>query len=128
MAERALDADRREVTTGVEATGHPDHRVELEQCHRGRRVVQGDLTALELLAEASRQRVEVDLQADGECGRWTEARPDTAVLCAGDRLVEMQLASPEILVAEGVEAKDLPSLLDELPGVIDDGTVEVSAA
>src|SRR5262249_26619429 len=128
MAERALDADRREVPTGVEATGHPDHRVELEQCQRGRRVVQVDLTPLELLAEASRQRVEVDLQADAECGGWTEARPDTAVLRAGDRLVEVQLAAPEILVAEGVEAEDLPSLLDQLAGIVDDGMVEVFAA
>src|SRR5262249_33907991 len=89
MAERALDADRREAPTGVEAPGHPDPGVELEECKLGRRVVQVALTPLELLAEASRQRVEVDLQADAECSRWTEARPDTAVLCAGDRLVEV---------------------------------------
>src|SRR5262249_25575970 len=98
------------------------------ECQRGRRVVQVDLTPLELLAEPSRQRVEVDLQAEVECGGWTEAWPDTAVLCAGDRLVEVQLAAPEILVAERVEAKDLPSLPDELAGRIDDGMVEVSAA
>jgi RNA polymerase sigma factor (sigma-70 family) len=125
MTERTLDARRRDVAGGIEATGHPDHGVELEQCQRGRRVVQVDLTPLELLAKASRQRVDVDLQTDGERGSGAEAATDAAVLGAGDRLVQMELAAPEILVTECVVSEDLPSLVDELASIVDDDMVEV---
>jgi hypothetical protein len=109
----------------IESTRHTDDGVELEQCERRRRIVQVGLTAPELLAEPAGQCIDVDLQPDAECGRRAQTGSDTAVLRTGDRLVEMELAAPEILVAEGVVAKDLPPLADELASAVDDGVVEV---
>src|SRR5262249_15025149 len=96
----------------------------LQQRKRGRRVVEVDLPPLEQLAQRVRERVEVDLEPDGERGRGADPRTHAAVLGAGDRLVEVKLAAPEVLVAEGVEAEDLLPLLAELLGVGLDGLVE----
>jgi hypothetical protein len=45
------------------------------------------------------------------------ARPDAPVLRAGDRLVQLERAAPELLVAERVVAEDLTSLGEEGGGV-----------
>src|SRR5262249_46341433 len=108
------------------AASHADHGVELEQRERGRRVVEVDLAATELLAEAARQRVDVDLESHAERGRGVEPLPDAAVLIAGDCLVQMELASPEVLVAEGVVTEYLRALLDELAGIVGDDVVDVA--
>ena len=127
MAEGALDADRRDLATLVEPAGDADHRVELQQRQRGRRIVEIDLAPLEQLAQPARERVEVDLEPDAERHRRADTRTDAAVLRAGNCLVEVQLAAPEVLVAEGVEPEDLLSLLDELLRIGLDDLVEAPA-
>src|SRR5262249_23455855 len=97
VAEGALNADRRDLAALIEVPGDADHRVELQQRKRGRRVVEVDLPALEQLAQRVRERVEVDLEPDGERARGAETRTHAAVLGAGDRLVEVKLAAPEVL-------------------------------
>src|SRR5262249_10537567 len=122
-----LDADRGDLAALVEEAGHPDDGVELQQRERGGRVVEVDPAALERLAETPGQGVEVDLETDGERRRRADAGAQAAVLRARNGLVQMQLAAPEVLVTEGVKAKDLPALIDELAGVVLDGVVEVLA-
>jgi hypothetical protein len=78
-----------------------------------RRVVQVDLAPLEGLLQLGRQCVDVDLQPDPERRLWAQARPDAAVRGPGDRPMELQAVAPELLVAKGVEAEDLATLVDE---------------
>jgi hypothetical protein len=60
--------------------------------------------------------VRVDLEADGERGSRADAGPDTTELLALDCPVQLQGAAPERFVPEGVEAKNLLSLVEESLG------------
>ena len=80
----------------------PDDRVELEQRHGRRGVLE-----IDFVEDAGRQRVGVDLETDRERGQ----RVDGAL----DDFVEAKGVGPEALVAEGVEAEDLAPR-DGIPG------------
>src|SRR5262249_32492109 len=63
---------------------------------------------------------------DRERGRRADAGADAAVPRAGDRFVQTELATPEVLVAEGLVAEDLPPLLDEPAHVAVDDAIEAA--
>ena len=63
------------------------------------------LPALICFFKAVRQRVGVDLEADGQRGLRRDAGADAAVLLAGDGLVQLKRVAPEGLAAEGVVAE-----------------------
>ncbi|WP_292311111.1 hypothetical protein [Mesorhizobium sp.] len=52
----------------------------------------------------------------------------SAILLAGDRLVELEFAAPEILAAESVEAECLAAFLEIPLGLLGRGGVEILAA
>ena len=58
-------------------------------------------------------RVDVELQADSERGRRAHAGPDAAEARAADRLMQLERVAPEALVAERVEAEDLPPEVEQ---------------
>jgi hypothetical protein len=113
VAQGALDAHRAQTAARVEEPGDANHRLQLKQCQRDRRVVQVDLAPLEGLLQLGRQGVDIDLQPDPERRLWAQAGPDAAIRSPGDRPMELQSVAPELLVAEGVEAEDLTTPVDE---------------
>ena len=114
MAEGAGDADRAERATVVEEALDADDRVQLQERERGRRTVEVDLALLELRLEVPREGIDVDLQAgDGERRLRADTGADASEGGALDRLVQLELAAPVVLVAEGVEAEDLLALLEQ---------------
>ena len=99
----------------VEEALDADDRVQLQERERRRRTVEVDLAALELRLEVPRERIDVDLQAgDGEGRLRADTGADASESGALDRLVQLELAAPVVLVAEGVEAEDLLALLEQL--------------
>src|SRR5262249_42397807 len=97
----------------VEEALDADHRVELQQRQRRRRVVQVDGPVEDALLHRLRQRAYVDLQSQRERLLRAETGADAAVRRALDRLVQVQGAAPERLVAERVEAEGLFALADQ---------------
>ena len=79
MAERALEADRRQTAVRSAEALHPDDRVGVEQGQRHRRVVEVDAALTHRLQDAGRQRVHVHLQAGGQRRVGTQAGADAAV-------------------------------------------------
>ena len=65
-----------------------------------------------------RERLAVDLQADGQRGLGADAVADAAVLRARDGAVELKRIAPERLAAEGVEAEGLPAFLEHPAGML----------
>src|SRR5437868_3454455 len=102
MAESASDADP---SKGVLSVHHflralePDHRIQLEQRHRGRGGVE-----VCGLKESRGQDVRVHLETDRKCRDRTHATLDD--------LVDPKGIGPKGLVAEGVEPKGLLALSD----------------
>jgi hypothetical protein len=72
-------------------------------------MVEVDFACCELLLQNIRQRVCIDLEADGQRGFWRDARADTAVLLAGNGFMQLKRVTPErlapeCLIAEGLSA------------------------
>ena len=81
---------------------------------RDGRVVEVHLAGLDRGRRLCRDSRRIDLEAKCESGLGAHTRPDAAVLGPGDRLMEPKLSAPERLIAERVEAEDLPAPLEEL--------------
>jgi hypothetical protein len=113
MAHRAREADRAQRALCVEEALHADDRVELEQRERRLGAVEVDLALLDGLDDGARKRGGVDLEADRQRALRAQSRSHAAEPGSLDRLVQLQCAAPEGLVAEGVEAEDLPALAEE---------------
>ncbi len=107
VTEGTLDADRGEPAIRIEEPGDADDRVELQQGQRGRGRVEIDLASFQTLDEGGRQRIDVHLETDRERCPGRDARSDAAQCLAGDGTVELKSVSPERLIAESVETKDL---------------------
>src|SRR5262249_52567579 len=75
-------------------------------------IVEVDGALVELFADRPGQRIDVDFQSGRECRAGGEARTNTTVRRAFDRLMELERVSPEGFVAERVEPERLPALLD----------------
>src|SRR5262245_28695582 len=118
MAERALNAHRLQTAVLVDDACHADHGLQLEQPERGRRIVEIDFLLLELLLERVGQRIPIDLQSDRQGCLRTDAAAYAAILDSGDRFVQLQGIAPERFTPERVKAKDLPTLLDHVLGVL----------
>jgi hypothetical protein len=128
VAEGAGNAHGAQRALVVEEALDADDRVELEKSERRCRVVEVDLSFGEGLLQWERQRVHVDLQAYCKCCLGTDAAADTAEILALDRPVKPELASPEGLIAEGVEAEDLLAAFKQLPALNRINRVGASAA
>ena len=99
MTERAGDAKPRDVIVRVHGGLEAHDGIHLEQRDRRRRALE-----IDLLEDARRQHVRVHFEPDLERGR----RIDVLL----DDLVQAELVGPELLVTEGVEAKDALALGD----------------
>ena len=107
MTDGAGDPHRAEPVAAEEATD-ADDRVQLEERERHLRVVQVDFPSLDRRRDALRDPSCIDLEPDRERRLRADPRSDSAVLAPGNRAVQLQRAAPERLVAEAVEAKNLP--------------------
>jgi hypothetical protein len=112
MAEGALDADGAKAPSVIEEPGQSDDRIQLEKRQRRRWIVEVHLAVLQLTAELAGERIGIDLQADAQCGLRADARADAAEARPLDRLMELERAAPELLVAERVEAEDALAVVD----------------
>ena len=99
VAERAGDAESRDVVVGVHGGLEAHDGVHLEQRHRRRRALE-----IDLVEDAGGQRLGVDLEPDLERRRRIDALLDD--------FVQPELVGPDLLVAEGIEAKDLSAFVD----------------
>src|SRR4030095_6610149 len=68
---------------------HADHRVELEQRQRRRRVVEIHRALLDLVGERRGQGLAVDLQTDAERRLRADTAADATVLVTGDCAMEL---------------------------------------
>jgi hypothetical protein len=93
VAQRAGDADRGDPAV-LDLRDHAHHGVAPEQLDRRRGRIE-----VRAGKELRRQHGSVDLEAHGECG----LRAHRGL----DHLVQAQVLGPEVLVAEGIEAKDV---------------------
>jgi hypothetical protein len=118
VAQRAGDAHRRQVARRVEEADDAEHGVLLDERQRDRRIVEVHAAVLQRLELRARERVGVDLEPEPERGRRAQRR---------HRLVEVELTAPEGLIAERVEAEDLPSARQELARVVVGAAEEVRA-
>ena len=78
------------------------------------RIVNIYLAGFDLFHQAGRQRVRINFQSDGKRGFWAHARACSAQFFSGNRLLQMQSASPKSLVAKSVIAEGLPALVKHL--------------
>ena len=69
----------------VEDAGDADHGVELEQCERGRGIVEIHLAARERALQRARQRVDVHLESYGQRRFGRDAGSDAAIGRARER-------------------------------------------
>ena len=97
MAERAGDAEPRDVVVRIDGGLQADDRVHLEQRDRRGRALE-----IDLLEDAGGQRVGVHFQPDLERRRRIDALLDD--------LVHAELVGPELFVTEGLEAEDALAL------------------
>jgi hypothetical protein len=63
MTQRALDADGSQLPIRTEDTGHADDGVQLQQRDGRGRIVEIDLTGLDLRGQGGRNRLRIDFQA-----------------------------------------------------------------
>ena len=70
------------------------------------------LPALSLLLQSVRQRVCIDLEADGQRGFWRDARTDTAVFLTGNGFMQLKCVTPEGLAPECLVAESLSALIE----------------
>src|SRR6185295_12246774 len=124
VAQRALRAERLDLARLIEFAGQTHYRVQLEQRKRSRWIVEVNLARLDLPLQVLRQRVRVDLQTYRERGLRAHSGADAAVLCPRDGFVQLQGVAEESFRAEGVEAEDLPALIDRAAGVLVDLTID----
>ena len=124
MTKCALDTHRLDAAVGVGEGGDPDDGVELEQGDGRGWIVEVDLARLDLLLQSVRQRVCIDLEADGQRGFWRDARTDAAVLLTGNGFMQLKFVppeglAPECLVAESLSISDASKrdLVEYLKGI-----------
>ncbi len=116
MAQRAGESH-----TAVTCRHHANDGFRIDECERICRIVQVDGAGLNTGKDRLRNHVDVDLQPDRKRGRRPHAISDAAIRRACKCLMQPQRVTPEALIAEGVEAKDLQTLTEELAaGVLDD--------
>src|SRR5262249_29066170 len=84
-----------------------------------------DLACRDFLLQRRRQRVRINLQADGERGLWRNPRTNPAVLLTGNGLVQLERVAPEGLAPEGVVAERLAALVQHRAGIARDLSIEV---
>ena len=100
MTERAGDAKPRDVIVRVHGGLDAHDGIHLEQRDRRRRALE-----IDLFEDPGGQHVRVDFEPDLERGRRVHALLDD--------LVQTERVGPDLLVAEGIEAKDALALGDE---------------
>ncbi len=105
MAQRAGEADLRELTAATEGSDDAEHGVVAQEPRRDRRIVEVDVAVANRVAQPERQRVRVDLQAERERLPRRELR---------DRPLDLQLIGPEHLISKRIETKDVTPFDDEL--------------
>jgi hypothetical protein len=80
--------------------------------------MQINFSFLQLILQDSWQGLDIDLEPHGEGCRRADARSHAAELLALDCFMKPELATPEILIAEGVIAKDLLAFSDQVHRVV----------
>lgn len=108
MAQCAGDSDPHQdvfPADGLHRSVQPDYSVELQQCDRCGGIVEIDLSSHDRVLHRLRERVGVDLGAEGECERRAHRTLDDLVQARG--------IGPEDFVAVGIVPEDLFSLRDQ---------------
>src|SRR4029079_3196458 len=96
-AERAGDADARQLSRAAHRPLDADDGVELKQRDRDGRVVKIDLAGAQRIDDRGRQGVDVDLEPDGQRRGGVDG---------GNDLVHAEHVGPELFVTERIEAED----------------------
>ena len=122
MTQRTRDADRTQPIAFEEAL-HADDGVELQQCQRDRGIVEVDSPLPKLGQQLLGQRCDIDFQPEANAMRG-EVRPDATEALALHRLMELQRAAPEGLVAERIVAERAPAFEERTLEMFDDSEVE----
>src|SRR6266566_4662580 len=112
MAQRALDANRPDVSARIEETGDAHNRVELQQRERGGGVIEIHLPLAQLLCQCFGEGVDVHLEPDRERRLGADSRTYAAVPLPGNGLVQLQRVTPERFITERIEAEGLPSIFE----------------
>ena len=111
MAQRTLDAYGFErLAVFIEESGHAQHRVGLEQQQGVGRIVEIDLAGFDGGRDVLRYRLHVDFQTELERLFRAHPRSYSSELPALERLVQLDLATPEILTSKRVVTEDLQAL------------------
>ena len=113
VAESALYADRFEVIA-VKDTGDADDRIEAQQIKRDRRIIEIHLTVLQRGYDIVRQRIDINLEANLQCRLRAQALAHSAELFTFYRPVQFQRTAPKVLIAEGIETKNMLSVRQRL--------------
>jgi hypothetical protein len=120
VTKSALNAHRLKLAGSIEASGYADDGIQFQKRDRHRRIVEVDCSLCDLLANACGDGIDINLQSDRKCSRRAHTWSYSTQTSASDRLVQLQCASPEGLVAEGVETKGSSSALDSLGRILHD--------
>src|SRR3569833_411993 len=107
MTQSALYADRLQAQPGTERARQTDNRIELQQRQRHRQIIKIHQPGAQLPLQGSWQSIDIHLQANGERRFRADTGAYSSKTTAFDRLVQPQSASPESLIAKGVEAEHL---------------------
>src|SRR5262249_47899048 len=88
MAYRTTEPHRFETPVLIERALHTEHRIEFDQGQRSCRIVEIDLTFLDLVYEIRRQGIHVNFQAYAQCGFWTYTWTNATEFFALDRAMQ----------------------------------------
>src|ERR1051326_8618235 len=117
MTQRALDSERIQALLRVKKTGDTDYGVELQQGQRVGRVVQIHPPGGQFLFQRLGQGIHVHFQSNGQSSAGADARTDTAVIRALNRLVQLKRVAPEGLVPERIKSENVPAVLQRRESV-----------
>ena len=126
MAEGAAQAECLRLASRAAERHDAKNRLGVDQRQRVGRVVEIDGAVRDRGKHRPWNRIDIELEADGECGRGADPRAHTAKSRAADRLVQLERIAPEPLVAEGITAKDLTSAVEQIAVVLLNRRIEGS--
>jgi hypothetical protein len=105
MTKGALNSNAPQSSLLIEEPSQSHNRFQFEKCKSCCGTIEIDLSLLQGCLKAGRKCVHIDFQAHRESRCRVHPRPYAAQLRSLDCLVKFQRVTPEVLIAESIEAK-----------------------
>src|SRR5262249_48423794 len=124
MADCATESHCFKTAILVKGSFQTEDGIELDQGQRSRRIIEVDLTLLDLLHQIRGQRININFQTNCERRLGTHPWSDAAELAALNCILKFELICPVDFIAERVVTENSPSFLEHLLRIAFDLSIE----